>query len=179
MTLDLTLPPTSDGIVRAAGLSPDGVYRYSLLRVWDEVDPLMVWVLLNPSTADAERDDPTTKKCMTFARREGAGGIVIVNPYAYRATMPKDLLLAADPIGPDNPRVLRSWMTNRHVAWIVCGWGAWPAKNAHRCENGTVLVEEIAADRGLTLSCLGTNNDGSPRHPLYLPDDTRLRAWTP
>jgi hypothetical protein len=75
---------------RGALLSEDGRYRYRLWRLWDDLAPVMVWVMLNPSTADADLDDPTIRKCIGFAKANRHGGIIVVNLFAWRATDPKE-----------------------------------------------------------------------------------------
>src|SRR5262245_19133112 len=87
---------------KEALISPCGLYRYWLTRTWDNSLRRVCWVMLNPSTADAEQDDPTIRRCVGFARSWGAGGIIVVNLFAFRASDPKALLRAADPVGPDN-----------------------------------------------------------------------------
>lgn len=85
-----------------AHLSACGAYRYALRRTWDPARPAALFVGLNPSTADAERDDPTTRRCVRFARDWGFGGLLVGNLFAYRATRPRDLRAAAEPVGPEN-----------------------------------------------------------------------------
>jgi hypothetical protein len=76
---------------RGALLSGDGRYRYRLWRLWNDQLPIMAWVLLNPSTADADIDDQTVKKCIGFAKTNGHGGIIVVNVFAWRARDPREL----------------------------------------------------------------------------------------
>jgi hypothetical protein len=87
--------PTERGCV----LSPDGLYRYLLWRTWNPKANTMVWLMLNPSTADAMNDDPTIRRCIGFAQREGCGSIQVLNLYALRATKPKHLFDHPDPEG--------------------------------------------------------------------------------
>lgn len=105
-----------------AELSECGEYRYRLSRIWDEAKKPLTFIMLNPSTADAELDDPTIRRCMGFAEREQAGGVVVVNLYGFRATKPFDLFQATDPIGPGNDRALKR--AARQAKSIVCAWGA-------------------------------------------------------
>src|SRR4028119_2392792 len=87
---------------RGAIFDPTRTYRYALWRTWDAARPPVAFVLLNPSTADARRDDPTIRRCANFARTWGFGGLEVVNLFAFRATHPTDLKCAADPVGPQN-----------------------------------------------------------------------------
>ena len=141
-----------------------GEYRYRLTRVWDPAVQMITFVLLNPSTADAVQLDPTLRRCVGFAKREGYGGMVILNLYAFRTKDPKVMMAATDPVGPDNDRVLADV-----TGTVVAGWGtnADPAR--------------VARARALLprLHALGITKDGHPRHPLYVPADAPLIEWMP
>ena len=155
---------------KLAHISKCGRYRYRLDRYWG-TSPRIGFVMLNPSTADAELDDPTIRRCMGFARREGAGGIIVCNVYAFRATNPKELWGQRDPHGPENDDVLRElgrWAASVNAP-IVCAWGAL-GNNSNR---HTALL--MAA--GARLVCLGKTKDGHPRHPLYVRGDQPLEAF--
>ena len=155
-------------VQRAAELSPDGCYRYALLRSWSP-GPRMLWVLANPSTADASADDPTLRRCVRFARDHRCGGLVVVNLWAWRATHPRDLARVADPVGPDND----GWIvrTARQADGpVVLGWGVQPAQDR------VAWVLGLLGERP-TL-CLGVSRDGHPRHPLYVRAGTRFRPWS-
>ena len=145
-------------------ISPCGRYRYKLTRQW-MLGPLLPLVMLNPSTADAETDDPTIRRCMGFARREGAAGIVVVNRFAYRATDPAEMFKASDPFGRDNDATLLAvaLMAAHTETPIVCAWGA-----ASVSETRTPA---ILLSAGATLVCLGKTKHGRPRHPLYVRAD--------
>src|SRR4051812_17109287 len=108
---------------RGALLSDDGLYRYRLWRIWEELAPVMVWVMLNPSTADADVDDPSIRKCVGFAKANGCGGIIVVNLFAWRATDPKELRAVADPVGPENDAHIRWAVKAPLLATVVAGWG--------------------------------------------------------
>ena len=124
-------------------------------------------VMLNPSTADAEKDDPTIRRCIAFASRERFGGVEILNLFAFRATAPADLKAAADPIGPDNDRHLRALFARHRT--IVAAWGT---HGGYRGRAEAVLG--MAAGLGVTLTCLGRTAAGYPRHPLYLAGDSPI-----
>ena len=150
-------------MIKRAKISPCGRYRYWLSRTWDAAAAPMVFVMLNPNLADATRDDPTIRRCIGFAQREGYGGIFVVNLFALRSPKPKELRRAGDPVGPQNERWRRRAikMAKERRTMIVGAWGAGggrPAKDF--CE--------FAASSGLELMCLGRTKDGGPRHPLYL-----------
>lgn len=145
----------------SAMISDCGLYRYRLERRWSSA-ALLPFVMLNPSTADANLDDPTIRRCMGFARREGFGGIVVGNLYAFRATSPDDLWKAVDPYGPLNDDALyRIARESRfYRVPVICGWGVNGGKN-----NRPIVLMQQA---GAALRCLGRTKDGHPRHPLYV-----------
>lgn len=154
-----------------AGL--DMQYRYDLTREWGSRN-WQLWVMLNPSTADAHADDATIRRCMSFARREQHDGIVVVNLYAYRATDPRELLDVRDPIGPGNVRTIHRWLDDKRVADVVLAWGAhvdWLARSIDSLHD---QVPSWVAERGLTPKCLGVTSSGQPRHPVRLPGYTEL-----
>lgn len=142
---------------RAALLSPCGRYRYELTRRW-ATGPLVGWVMLNPSRADAHLDDPTVRRCVGFARRWGYGGLIIRNLYALRATDPAALSTDPDPVGPDNDAHL-SRCGEQDLTVI-----AWGARGADRAR----VVLSLLAAHGVRPHQLGVTADGQPRHPLYL-----------
>lgn len=143
---------------KSAVISECGKYRYSLKRIWGESLPLLVFVMLNPSTADAEQDDPTIRKCIGFAKLWGYGGIVVVNIYAYRATDPRELWKCFDPVGDKNNYHIQIECNGRDV---VCAWGS---DKAHQ-KRGRKVLSIIAAKR---IDCIKTSAAGYPCHPLYL-----------
>src|SRR5262245_38555366 len=89
-------------MLRSAVFSPCRKYRYSLTRIWDAERPNVMFVGLNPSTADDQVDDPTVRRCIGFARKWRFGGMIIVNLFAYRSTDPNRLQEILDPVGPEN-----------------------------------------------------------------------------
>lgn len=157
---------------KTAALSDDGHYRYELGRVWAPDDGLVLFVMLNPSTADANHDDPTIRRCVGFARRWGYGGVLVGNLYAYRATDPRELDTADDPIGRGNEDAL--YRMARRASLIVAAWGAQPARGGYvwregSIANGPLYEREVYA--------LGLTKAGHPRHPLYVPGDAELVRW--
>lgn len=153
-------------------LSPCGAYRYHLWRRWDEDLPTMVWVMLNPSKADASQDDPTIRRCIDFAKRERCGGISVRNVFALRATDPKELLRNPDPFGPENERHLLSARNCSLLTMLVVGWGSRIRKLKKYYKHASCC---LAVQRP---KCFGVTKDGDPRHPLYLKADATLVPWT-
>lgn len=155
----------------SAVISDDGVYRYSLTRRWGD-GPSAVFIMLNPSTADATQDDPTIRRCIGFAKREGCASLTVVNLFAYRATDPRALLDAEDPQGPDNSRHITRALLNADLR--IAAWGAF--QWTHRERLRRPYVEDWAG--GKPLLCLGTTSAGAPRHPLYVKGDQPLVEWS-
>lgn len=152
----------------SATLSADGLYRYDLTR---GEPPWMLWIMLNPSMADAEKNDPTLDACITFAERNRCNGVALVNLFAYRASKPTVLVQADDPVGPENSVYLNHWLHGvPRVAFRVVGWGA------HK--TAAAQAESFVRLAGSqTLYCVGTTKAGAPRHPLYVRRSTRLQRW--
>jgi hypothetical protein len=153
----------------SAVLSDCGTYRYELRRSWDTHGPWCLWVMLNPSTADAALDDPTLRRCRGFSRSWGYGGIVVVNLYALRAPDPRQLRAHPDPVGDRNDDHIHAAVLDADV--VVCAWGG------HRVaarRAGVVTGILRSAGTHLGVHCLGVTTSGAPRHPLYTPGATRL-----
>ena len=136
-------------------------YRYSLSRWWHDSLPLLVVIGLNPSTADETQDDPTIRRCIGYARSWGYGGLVMLNLFAYRATSPRDMKAAAEPVGPANDAVLEVQTAGRTV---LCAWGA----HGSHLDRARAVRQLLV---GRDLFCLGTTKDRHPKHPLYLRAD--------
>lgn len=151
--------PTSGAV-----LSADGRYRY---RLWRELGdgPMgtVVFVMLNPSTADAEKDDPTIRKCKGFARQWGFRRLEVVNLFAWRATNPKELPKVDEPIGLENDRTI----DERCIAaeWVICAWGS-DKFGQRRAREVVARLRRL----DIHLRCLRkSTTDGPPWHPLYVP----------
>lgn len=158
-----------------AWLSADEQYRYTLSRAWGE-GPRVAWCMLNPSTADADLDDPTIRRCIGFSKSWGAGRLVVVNRFALRASEPRDLLGHPDPCGPCNIKAITDTLTISDM--LVVGWGTFVKRIAKRGVAGTDVLG-IAERLGVPTYCLGRTKDGYPKHPLYLGASTALELMTP
>lgn len=160
---------------RLAVISDDGMYRYHLSREWADEPTPMGFIMLNPSTADADVDDPTIRRCMAFARREGCTAINVTNLFAYRATDPRALTInAGRRVGPDNDLWLQRYLdvAVQFGTPLVAAWGA---HDVARDRAVGVLLQ--ARRRGVALHCLGQTKTGQPRHPLYVKGDAPLVPW--
>lgn len=148
-----------------AHYSDCGAYRYALTRQWGAGEKLL-FVMLNPSTADERRNDPTVERCERRALALGFAAFRVVNLFAFRATRPQDLKKAPEPVGPENDRVLRE-----AAAWadrILCAWGV----HGDHMGRGPA-VERMLREAGAGLWHLGQTKHGAPRHPLYIGYATR------
>jgi hypothetical protein len=172
MTVPLVLSRQGSG----ARFSECGTYRYALRRQWNEVNGDVAFVGLNPSTADEEKDDPTLRRCIGFAKRWGYGGVVMLNLFAYRATQPDAMWAAqvagADIVGPHNDAQIRLFVGAAQL--VVAAWG----KLAPGAIGRAVNVLELLRGQGAPPVCLGVTKAGHPRHPLYVRTDTPPVAFT-
>lgn len=151
---------------KSAHISDCGQFRYMLIRRW-KPGMLLTFIMLNPSTADADEDDATIRKCVGFADRFGFGGIIVVNLFAYRATDPKDLKKAGFPIGDLNDDAILAAVSA--AGEVVCAWGV----NANRTAR-PAQVCKMLAEYGARPKCLDITDAGWPSHPLMLSYDRPL-----
>lgn len=174
-------PPSLGPVASSAELSPDGRYRYALTRTWAP-GRRVLWVMMNPSTADADTDDPTIRRVVAFSRQAGFGAADVANLFAFRATIPADLEAVGDPAAPQDaalaligPRAdywLRLLATRCDAA--VLAWGA-PRFRSHSVVAGLLErraedVRDLVLERVEDVYALGEPTlSGAPRHPLYLP----------
>lgn len=155
----------------SAVFSPCGTYRYQLRREWGDGEGV-AWLMLNPSTATAEEDDPTIRKCVGFSKRWGFGRMVVVNLFALRSTDPRALAKNTDPVGVHNDYHILKALTP--CPQVICAWGCQqhlttPALKARPARVMDLIQREIVA---CTPMCLGLRKDGAPRHPLMLAYET-------
>lgn len=156
-------------VLKDANLSGCGKYRYWLRRSWDSTFtlPTVTFIMLNPSTADAEQDDPTIRRCISFAKAWGCGQLAVVNLFAFRATDPKELATADDPVGIWNHSSVTNWTYRSQI--VVAAWGVHGKLN----EQGAKMERSLRQLR-VPLRCLGVTKDGYPRHPLYVKSSATL-----
>jgi hypothetical protein len=160
---------------RGADFSECGAYRYRLWRwwepgLWSQNTRAVCWIMLNPSTADAEQDDPTIRRCVGFSRAWGYVGAVIVNLFALRTTDPGRLYEHPDPIGPDNSVFLET--EAQCGAIVIAAWGTHGV-----CGDRGEAVRERLRELRVDLHHLGLTKDGHPSHPLYLPKTRTPELW--
>jgi len=152
-------------------ISDDGQYRYALSRLVQTTGPKLLWVMLNPSTANAAVDDATIRKCLGFSRKWGIGSFRVVNLFALRSKDKTALWTGTEIIGPENDRhidVMARWADQ-----IVCAWGAKekipPRYRESRPARVMELLQTSTKNRGIPVFSLGTTRGGDPLHPLMVP----------
>lgn len=150
---------------KEAQFSDDRIYRYTLCRTWTQGNGHVTFIGLNPSTADENKDDPTIRRCIGFAKDWGFGGINMLNLFAFRATNPKELMKAKEPIGEKNNHYLSMYCDP--IGLNIACWGIWGAY----MNRGKEVLDFLGVSG---LHCFGFTKNVQPKHPLYLKKDTEL-----
>ncbi len=153
-----------------ADFSVDRTYRYRLWRTWEPARPPLLFVLLNPSTADGNKNDPTVARCILRAQRLGYGGLEVVNLFAYCATDPRVMKAHTDPIGRDNDAAIAAAVSRAGL--VIAGWGA---HGAHMDRGRQVALQLRRI--GYPLYHLGLTKTGQPTHPLYVGYDVQPQQF--
>lgn len=159
--------------------SPCEKYRYTLTHSWDKeklfvprqpraAEKRIMWIGLNPSVANEDQLDPTLRRIRAFSHNWGFRSFVMTNLFAYRATLPRDMLLQTDPVGPENNLFLAS--EAMFAEMVIACWGT----------HGSHLARDMTVRKLIDapLFCLGVNDDFSPRHPLYVPGAQKPIPYT-
>jgi len=156
----------------SAVISEDGLYRYRLDRWWGD-GPRVAWVMLNPSTADDQVDDPTIRRCMGFTRAWGYNGMTVVNLYPFRSSDPATLetWLDGEPTDEMNVNTAMIIAVARDAPLLVAAWGATRGEDGAACR-------QFLSQYVTNWHHLGLTQDGYPRHPLYLRRDEWPRSWS-
>lgn len=155
----------------------EGPYRYELGRRWGQ-GRRAVWLMLNPSTADAYDDDATIRRVVGFSKAFGFAEAVVVNLYALRSSSPKALRRHRDPVGPRNIDYIRdAALRPPGEATVICAWGGDPA--AHVGGRATIIALDLLLRGAEKLYCLGTTRSGDPLHPVRLSGSCQLQPWEP
>lgn len=157
-------------IGNSAIFSTDRRYRYTLRRRVSDSRTRILFIMLNPSKADEERDDATIRRCIRFARNWGFGVMEVVNLFALISTDSKALLDAEDPIGPDNDAAIDTSLANSDT--VVLAWGN------HGLDHRKRATKVTAMARGRSKPyCMGLTIRGAPKHPLRLARTTALKEF--
>ena len=154
-------------INKTANFSSCRKYRYSLSRIWDKQKKFVLFIGLNPSTADEEVDDPTIRRCSGYAQKWGYGGFIMVNLFAYRTTLPSNLKKVKYPVGKDNDKYIMTLSKKADIT--VAAWG----NNGNLYSRDKQVLSLVPS-----LMCLKINKSGQPAHPLYLKKDLKLINYT-
>lgn len=148
-----------------AQFSEDRQYRYALWRIWNENRPVIMFIGLNPSTANERSNDPTIRRVMRFTNDWGYGGFYMMNLFAWVTPYPRDLERAADPVGLNDEWLQKIYNATEFTVYV---WGSFPQAG----ERAKVVHEMCPGGY-----CLGTSKMGNPLHPLYMPADTRPQMY--
>lgn len=160
------LPPSG-----GADFSPCGFYRWRLWRRWSDALPILGFLMLNPSTADAIYNDPTVERCERRARSGEFGGLEVVNLFGYRSTDPKLLRVVGDPIGRENDAEILRAADRCKV--LVAAWGTYGTLKGRDRQ-----VIQLLRNAGHRLHVLALTKHGHPQHPLYVPYSVEPRLWS-
>jgi len=154
-----------NGVIGTAHFSSCGKYRWLLTRRWDITKPvkMIVWIMMNPSTATADVNDPTIAKVCRLSKRWGFNTVYILNMLAYRATKPQDCRKVVDPLGVRNLDFIKTYALSGSP--IICAWGKTHPKLAHYETNMRVMLRSVKTAKFYVLKL---NNAGGPYHPLYV-----------
>ncbi|MFE4107892.1 MAG: DUF1643 domain-containing protein [Almyronema sp.] len=153
-----------------AVIDQSGLYRYSLGRIWLPEQPRLAFIMLNPSRADHQCNDPTIRRCLSLAQGWGYGALEVVNLFAFRTAQPRLLKQAIAPIGSENDDYIRAAVARAEKTVLAWGnWGSWQGRDR--------AVLDLLATAEKKLYCLGLNQTGQPRHPLYVASQVELKKW--
>lgn len=161
-------------MISGADISTCKKYRYSLWRSWafPKRSKYCCFIMLNPSTADGKKDDPTIRRCINLSKKWGYSGLFVVNLFAYRSTDSNKLKKVRDPVGNVNDIVILT--VARDAGIVVCAWGNKGILNGRDTE-----VISMLYDNKIKTYALSVTKDGNPNHPLHLPDDVRPKIFKP
>ncbi len=145
-------------------------WRYLLWRRWDEAKPAANFLMLNPSTADEVKLDPSCTRARVYAERWGFGALIVTNLFGWRATDPEEMKAVPDPVGKGNDAAILK--AAREAEIVVCAWG----NHGAHLERGD-RVRAYLRSNDVKLHCLKLNGGGHPAHPLYLPGTLAPVRW--
>jgi len=154
-------------IYKNATFSSCRTYRYSLSRIWDKKKKYVLFIGLNPSTANEEADDPTILRCVNYAKDWGYGGFMMVNLFAYRSTLPVNLKKVKYPVGSENDKYIVTLSKKADIT--VAAWG----NNGNLYSRDKQVLSLVPK-----LRCLKVNKSGQPAHPLYLSKNLKLTKFS-
>ncbi|HZC08042.1 MAG TPA: DUF1643 domain-containing protein [Ktedonobacterales bacterium] len=156
-----------------------GDYRYLLWRTWGGGNHArLLWIMLNPSTADESQDDRTLDRCVSFSKRENYGGLEVVNLFAYRTPYPRKLRDVCDPIGSENTQHLKEAVQRAAAceAKVVVAWGAMSHEGIYK-QQADIVLARLKQCPEIHLYCLGKTVSGCPKHPCRLASNTDMSLY--
>lgn len=151
----------SPNIISEVKFSDDLKYRYFLKRRWSN-GPVVLWIMLNPSTADEKFNDPTVKRCEVFSKTWGFSGYSVANLYAYRSTDPRQLKIVEDPTGSENDQNILELVSQSDL--VIAAWGT------HGINREQEVIKKVSCLKD--IYCIGITKNGHPKHPLYVSSAT-------
>jgi hypothetical protein len=157
-------------VIRDAELDATRTYRYTLYRAWSGAPGRVLWVMLNPSKADENDEDPTIRRCIGYSTAWGYGSLTVCNLFALVSTDPGVLWSHPDPVGPENLEAIQREVIE--ADFVILAWGAFQQKRVR--EQAVVTFEVV---RSKDPHCLAIAKDGHPKHPLYLAATLKPVAW--
>ena len=147
-------------------------WRYLLWRRWDKSLPVANFLMLNPSTADEVKLDPTCSRARGYAEAWGYGALIVTNVFAFRNTNPREMKAARDPVGPGHDAAIVRAAKEAQI--VVCAWG-----NHGLFLDRSSSVKRLLDKNRIELHALRVNGNGEPAHPLYLPKSLQAKTWVP
>ena len=158
------------GSPTGAEFSPCRRWRYLLWRQWEPAKPVANFLMLNPSTADEHKLDPTCSRAREYAERWGYGGLIVTNVFGFRSTDPKLMKSENDPVGPGNDAAIVRAAKESDL--VVCAWG-----NHGQLGGRSSHVKNLLRKNNIKVHHLKLNANGEPAHPLYLPGKLKPASW--
>ena len=166
MNLDIAITPSGAQFSRCRR------WRYLLWRRWDAAKPVANFVMLNPSTADEFKLDPSCTRARNYAERWGYGGLIVTNIFGWRDTDPKAMRAVKDPVGRGNDAAIVR--AAKEAAIVVCAWGS----HGEHLGRGERVIDLLSQER-IKLHSLRVTAGGHPSHPLYLPQTLTPEVFQP
>lgn len=156
-------------MIKSAVFSDCRKYRYTLSRYWDQTKGFVMFICLNPSTANETKDDPTVRRCINYSKAWGYGGFTMTNLFAFRAADPKIMLAESNPIGPENTDWILYLADTADI--VIAGWGV---MGAYKGRANAIVTSPVLKDK---LHYLALTKGREPRHPLYLKKILKPTPW--
>ncbi len=145
-------------------------FRYALWRIWDKSKEALLFIGLNPSTANETKDDPTVIRMVNFAKEWGYGGLYVGNLFSIVSANPDVLFFDSSVEQPNGPNDYALKQMNKICSTVLVGWGEWG-------QNAKLRPAQVITLMGERVFCLKVNKSGEPSHPLYLPASSKMMLY--